>query len=129
LLHELDTEAAFLDVALLFDDANVIRTGGDAILAADTGLFVDQYDSVRAFIGGSRRAHRDTGRVIAMLALDRHKLPLNIRKDPIFPFLQKVVCLIFTEIILVLARYATGIAAHAFRLIDYHSIPWHNSPF
>src|ERR1700686_163335 len=35
LLHEFDAEAALLDVPLLFDDAAIIGTGGDAALAAE----------------------------------------------------------------------------------------------
>ena len=48
--NQLYAEAAFLHVASLPDDADIVWTGGDTILAADAILFIDQHDPVFPFV-------------------------------------------------------------------------------
>jgi hypothetical protein len=40
LLNKFDAEPAFFDIALFFDDPDIIRTSGDAILTTDALVFV-----------------------------------------------------------------------------------------
>jgi hypothetical protein len=122
LFKKFDAKAALLDVPFFLDDSDMIGACGNAVLASDTLFFVDQDDPVLSLVGGARRANRHAGRIVAVLALDRQKLPVEIGELPEFPFFEVIVRFILPQVVLILAGDAAGIAADAFRLIDDHPV-------
>ena len=69
--NEFDAKPAFFDVALFFDDPDIVGTGGNTIFAADAFVLVDQDHSVFPLVGSSGGADFHTGGIITMLTLDR----------------------------------------------------------
>jgi hypothetical protein len=76
-LHGLHAEGTLVYPGLVLAGIQgVIRAGFCAFQAADTGKGVEAYDSVlRVFGEGGGRAYIDTGRIGALLAHHRKKIP------------------------------------------------------
>jgi hypothetical protein len=124
---KLDAETAFFDVAFLLDDTDVIRARRNTILTANTVFFVDQDDAVFPLVGCAGRTDRYAGRVVAMLALYRLKLPVEIGELPELPLYEVVVSFIFAQVVLILTRHTACIAANAFGFVNDHSVSCHSS--
>jgi hypothetical protein len=127
LLNKFDTKPTFFDIALFFDDPDIIRAGGNAIFATDAFIFVNQNHPVFPLIGGSRGTNLYARRVVTMLALNRKKFAGVIRKFPVLSLLKMVISLLFCKTVLVMACHSTGMTTYALRFIDDHSIPRHKS--
>jgi hypothetical protein len=124
-LNKFDTETALFDITFLLDDPDIIRTGGNAIFAADAFVFVNQNHSIFSLMGGSSGTDLDAGRIITMLALNREKFAGIIWKRPVFPFFKMIIRLFFFKAILVMASDTTGVAAHTLCFINDHSVSSH----
>jgi hypothetical protein len=76
------TERAFLHNSIVVVEVtHPVRTGVGAVLAADAGVFVDEYHAgLLVTIGGSGRAHSDTGGILALLAEHRQPIEFDIRE-------------------------------------------------
>jgi hypothetical protein len=68
---KLDTESTFFYIAFLLNDPNIIGTGGNAILTANTFILIHKNDPIFSFVGGPCGANLYTWRIVAMLALNR----------------------------------------------------------
>jgi hypothetical protein len=126
--NEFDTESALLDIAFLPDDPDVVRAGGNAILAADAFVLVHEDNAVFSFVRRSGGTNLDTGRVVTVLALHGKKFTGVIGKCPVFPFLKIVVGLLLSEAILIVARHTTGMAPDTLRFVNHHSVSRHHLP-
>jgi hypothetical protein len=107
----------------------MIRTCGNTILAAYTVFLVDQDNPVFSFVRCARGTNGHTGWIVAMLALDWKKLPVEIGELPKFPLLKIIVGFILPQMVLILTGDAAGITADAFRLIYDHPVFCHSRLF
>ena len=83
-------DAMMAEVALLDDGhqgvdvSRIVGTGGQAVFAADAAVLVDDDDAVFPFPGRLDRTIDDTGRVIALIAEAREKVPRDVRVSSLF---------------------------------------------
>jgi hypothetical protein len=127
LFNKFDTEPALFDIALFFDNPDIIRASGNAIFTADTSVLVYQNDSIFPLMGSSRGTDLHTGRIVTMLALNGQELTGVIRECPVFPLLEMIIRFFIRKIVLILTGHSTGVTAYAFCFIDDHSVPRHES--
>jgi hypothetical protein len=126
-LNEFDAETAFFDIALFLYDPHIVRTGGNAIFTTDTFLLIHQHHPVFSLMRSPCRTDFHTGRVIAVLALNRQELATVIRKCSILPLFEVIVGFLFLEAVLIMASDSTGVTPYTFRFINNHSITSHHS--
>jgi hypothetical protein len=127
LLNKFDTKPTFFDIALFFDDPDIIRAGGNAIFATDALILIHQNHSIFSLVRGSCRTNLYARRIVTMLALNREKFAGVIREFPVLSLLKMIVSLLFCKTVLVMACHSTGMTTYALRFIDDHSIPSHES--
>jgi hypothetical protein len=128
LLYKFDTKTTFFNVTLFFDNPDIIRTGGNAIFAANALILVHEDHPILSFMRGSCGADLHAWRIITMLALDRQEFTCIVGEIPVFPFFKMIIGLLFLKAVLVMAGNTTGVTAYALCFIDHHSISSHNSP-
>jgi hypothetical protein len=128
-LNTMDTERAFVSIAVWMDEPRIIRTRGNTRLTADAHTVFNKHNSTEVVdmtgTGGTRIHTRWIAAMIASLRSDFHVerwiFPLDLIFNPIA--IQP-----FRNAILGLARHNAIHATDALRGIDDHPEPRHGSP-
>jgi hypothetical protein len=125
LLDKFDTEPALLNITLFLDDPHIVRAGGNAVLAANALVLVDQNNAVAPLVGSPCRTDLHAGWVITVLTLNGKEFTGVTREGTILALLQIVIGFLLFKAVLVMASDPAGVAAYTLRFVDHHPISRH----
>lgn len=123
LVNAVQAEVAFL--GRLGPGVAVLDSVGaclNAIAASDARFLVLCHDAVIALHGGPRRTGFDTGRVIAVVAKNGHKLALRVRIPSLFTYHNPTFEVAERHILFRFAGDRAGMAPKASAKVNYHAV-------